>query len=206
MSIKSRIGRGAARALLGGGLLALTYSAYVVIDGRAHQVDQRAVFEQARAAAPEAATALPATLREGDPLGIVAIPRLGLSVVVAQGESDAVLRRGVGHLADTALPGAGGNVVLAGHRDTYFRALEDVRRGDVISVRTLDGDYEYVVESTDAVAPTDLRVLEPTDTATLTLITCFPFRFVGAAPDRFIVRARLRPAAAEVATVALEVR
>ena len=110
--------------------------------------------------------------------------------MVAQGDSAAILRRAVGHLANTALPGELGNVVLAGHRDTFFRALEGVRAGDVITVRTPSRDFQYLVESTAVVPPTDVQVLEPTGGRTLTLITCFPFYYLGAAPDRFIVRAR----------------
>jgi len=81
--------------------------------------------------------------------------------------------------------------VLAGHRDTFFRPLKRVRAGDAITLRTRDGDFEYLVESTAVVRPTDLDVIQPTDRPTLTLITCFPFYYVGPAPDRFIVRANL---------------
>jgi sortase A len=96
----------------------------------------------------------------------------------------------VGHLAETALPGEMGNVVLAGHRDTFFRPLKGVQVGDAITLKTRDGDVTYEVESTRVVPPTDLSVLDSTGERTLTLITCFPFSYVGSAPNRFIVRAR----------------
>jgi sortase A len=133
-----------------------------------------------------------ATLVDGGAIGEIRIPRLGLTAIVVQGDSAAVLRRAVGHLADTALPGEPGNVVLAGHRDTFFRPLRGVRAGDAITLRTRDGDFEYRVESTAVVPPSDVRALQPTGGRTLTFITCFPFSYVGSAPDRFIVRARER--------------
>jgi sortase A len=112
--------------------------------------------------------------------------------MVVQGESAPILRHGVGHLSDTALPGDVGNVVLAGHRDTFFRPLSGVRAGDSIALKTRDGEFEYLVESTSVVAPGAVEVLEPTAGRTLTLITCYPFSYIGAAPNRFIVRARQR--------------
>jgi sortase A len=88
------------------------------------------------------------------------------------------------------LPGQQGNVVLDGHRDTFFRPLRNIRQGDTITLKTLDGDFQYQVESTAVVPPTDIQVLQASSERTLTLITCFPFYYVGSAPDRFIVRAR----------------
>jgi sortase A len=181
-----RIARHGARALLGAGLLALGYSAYVVIDAQAYQAIELRQFE--RDAAPHALPE-PAAVA-GSVIGELRISRLDLTAVVVQGDSAGILRRAVGHLAETALPGDAGNVVLAGHRDTFFRPLKDIRTGDVVTVRTARGDFQYVVESTKVVPPTDMRVLEPTGGHTLTLITCFPFGYLGAAPDRFIVLAR----------------
>lgn len=122
-------------------------------------------------------------------LGEMRIPRLGLSTMIVQGDSPANLQRAVGHLADSALPGQDGNVVLAGHRDTFFRPLQQVRAGDSIIVRSRTADYEYRVDSLAVVAADAVEVLEPTGSRTLTLITCFPFIYVGPAPKRFIVRA-----------------
>jgi sortase A len=110
--------------------------------------------------------------------------------MVVQGDSAAILRRAVGHLADTALPGESGNVVLAGHRDTFFRPLKLVQAGDAIILKTRVGDFEYLVDSTAVVLPSDVQVIQPTGGHTLTLITCFPFSYLGSAPDRFIVHAR----------------
>jgi sortase A len=167
------------------GLLALGYVAHVVMDVKAYQALEHRRFEEVRANAPAA----PA-VTEGSAIGEIQIPRLGLTAIVAQGDSATILRRAVGHISDTAMPGGSGNVVLAGHRDTFFRPLKRVRIGDAIRLKTQGGDFEYLVESTAIVPPTDIQVLEPTDRPTLTLITCFPFSYVGSAPDRFIVRAR----------------
>jgi sortase A len=118
------------------------------------------------------------------------VPRLGLNAIFVQGDSPRILRRAVGHISDTALPGEWGNVVLTGHRDTFFRPLRNIRQGDAITLTTVDGDYQYQVESIAVVPPSDVQVLQPSSQRTLTLITCFPFYYVGPAPKRFIVRAR----------------
>jgi sortase A len=174
-----------ARLLLTAGLLMLAYAAYVVIDAKAYQANEQRRFAHAR----QDATTAPA-LVDGGAIGEIQIPRLGLRAMVVQGDSAAILQRAVGHLADTALPGESGNVVLAGHRDTFFRPLKRVLAGDAITLKTRDGDFAYLVESTAVVPPGDVQVLQPTGGRILTLITCFPFSFVGSAPDRFIVRAR----------------
>ena len=171
--------------LLTAGLLALGYAVYVVIDAKAYQAIEHRRFERAR----QDAAAAPAVF-DGGLIGEIQIARLGLTAMVVQGDSPAILQRAVGHLTDTALPGESGNVVLAGHRDTFFRPLKRVRAGDAITLKTRDRDFEYLVESTAVVPPSDIHVLEPTAGHTLTLITCFPFSYLGSAPDRFIVRAR----------------
>jgi sortase A len=127
---------------------------------------------------------------EGDVIGEMEIPRLDLKTIVVQGESPKVLRRAVGHLPETALPGNSGNVALAGHRDSFFRPLRNIQLGDAITIKTPDGEFEYQVESTEIVWPSDVEVLKPSSENTLTLVTCFPFYYVGAAPKRFIVHAR----------------
>jgi sortase A len=182
-----RTARRAAGVFLTAGLLPLGYAACVVADARAYQAIDMRRFERAMANA----AAEPA-LVDGDSIGEIQIPRLGVKAIFAQGDSTAILQRAVGHLADTALPGEVGNVVLAGHRDTYFRPLKRVRPGDAITLSTRADDFEYLVESTAVVPPSDVQVLEPTGGRTLTLITCYPFDYLGAAPDRFIVRARER--------------
>jgi sortase A len=179
--------------LLATGLLALGYAAYVVADAHTYQATERKRFEQPRNDAAVVPPPNPVTiLLEGEVIGEIQIRRLGLRAIVAQGESAATLQRAVGHLADTALPGELGNVVLAGHRDTFFRPLKSVHPGDAITLKTREGDFEYLVESSAVVRPSNVQVLEPTGGRTLTLITCFPFSYVGSAPDRFIVRARQR--------------
>jgi sortase A len=128
----------------------------------------------------------------GKPIGILEIPRLGLSSVVVEGDNPTALLVGVGHLADTPLPWHDGNSVLAAHRDTFFRPLAGIRRNDVIRFSTADAEFEYVVKQTMIVEPTAVEVLDPTGTATLTLITCYPFDYIGPAPNRFVVRAERR--------------
>jgi len=179
------------------GVAALGYAAYVTLEARAYQRSEALRFAQARAAdaialanAEASAAALARIPDDGESIGEIVIQRLGIDVIIAQGDSDAILARAVGHLRATALPGIVGNVVLAAHRDTFFRPLKDVRAGDAITLKTRKGDFGYVVESTSVVRPTDLSVLAPTGGRTLTLITCFPFYYVGAAPNRFIVHAR----------------
>jgi len=127
----------------------------------------------------------------GEDLGRIEIPRLRISAIVRQGVDDNVLSRAVGHVPSTALPGEKGNVGLAAHRDSYFRNLRDVKEGDTIRIVTSDGTWEYSVQSTQIVQPTNVEVLDPTDHASITLVTCYPFNYVGHAPKRFIVRARL---------------
>jgi len=124
----------------------------------------------------------------GSLVGRIEIPRLKFSAVIFEGIDDATLDRGVGHLAGTAIPGELGNLVLAGHRDTFFRPLKKIREGDEIDVTGPDGVSRYKVEFTQIVAPESTEVLRSTGGSTLTLITCYPFRFIGNAPDRFIVR------------------
>jgi sortase A len=129
-------------------------------------------------------------LQEGDLVGKLEIPRVGISVMILQGTEDATLAMGAGHVQGTPLPGAEGNVAIAAHRDTYFRNLKGIRVGDSIQFSTLRASYDYVVESMETVDPDDRRVLESRKFRELTLITCYPFYFVGSAPRRFIVHAR----------------
>ena len=123
------------------------------------------------------------------PLAVLRIPKLRLEVAVLPGTDDPTLDRGLGHIEDTALPGAEGNSGIAGHRDGFFRGLKDILPGDTIEINTLDRKETYRVERTWIVDPTDVSVLDPTPSPALTLVTCYPFYFVGSAPQRFIVRA-----------------
>jgi sortase A len=122
-------------------------------------------------------------------LGRLEIPRLNLRAIVREGADEGTLRHAVGHIPATAWPGEIGNVALAAHRDTFFRPLRNIRKNDRIIVSTLEGTYEYVVESTMIVAPSDVSVLKASTPKELTLVTCYPFYYVGSAPRRFIVHA-----------------
>jgi sortase A len=126
-------------------------------------------------------------------IGRLEIPRIGVSVIVVEGSDDGNLRRAVGHIPGTALPEEPGNVGIAGHRDTFFRPLRSAQRGDNVTLSTLEGTYRYRVVSTKVVAPEDIQVLRPTGHDSLTLITCFPFYYVGPASKRFIVQAERVP-------------
>jgi sortase A len=166
------------------GIFALGYVGFVYADSHAYQaLEMKKISQAGRFVEPH-------ILAEGDVIGEIQVPRLGLSAIVVQGDSLASLRRAVGHVSNSALPGEWGNVALAGHRDTFFRPLRDIRLGDKIRFKTIQQSFEYVVESIDVVAPGDIQVLEPSTGHDLTFITCFPFRYVGPAPKRFVVRAR----------------
>jgi sortase A len=139
----------------------------------------------------------PSTALKGAPaaavdglIGRIEIPRLLLSAVVVEGTGKTVLRRAVGHIPGTALPGQAGNVGLTGHRDTFFRSLKDLKIKDEIQFSTLAGNFNYEVESLRVVKPDNVGVLAPSGHNVLTLVTCYPFYFVGPAPQRWIVRAR----------------
>ena len=136
----------------------------------------------------------------GEPEAILRVPKAGIEVPVYEGTGDLALNRGVGHIPGTAMPGANrnlaGNIAITGHRDGFFRGLKDVIPGDRIELERGGSVQRYVVETTRVVFPGDTSVLNPTDSNTkdsarLTLITCYPFYYVGAAPQRFVVQARL---------------
>jgi sortase A len=165
------------------GVLALGYAGFVFADSHVSQALEMKKFAEAGPLSE------PHILVEGDVIGEIHVPRLGLNVIVVQGDSAASLRRAVGHISKSALPGKWGNVALAGHRDTLFRPLRDIRVGDEIDFTTPERGFEYIVESIQVVAPNDVQVLEPSTGHDLTLVTCFPFYFVGPAPKRFVVRA-----------------
>jgi sortase A len=181
---RTKILRAACYLLFALGILALSYAGIVFADSHIYQAVEIQKVE--RAHPPE----LPRSLANGDLIGELQVPRLGLNAIVIQGDSAALLRRAVGHLSNSALPGEQGNVALAGHRDTFFRSLRDIRVGDEIRFKSAEHVFEYRVESIEVVAPTDIRVLDSSTGHDLTLLTCFPFHYVGPAPKRFVVRAR----------------
>jgi sortase A len=195
------------------GVLALSYVSFALLDARLYQAYQTWRFEQALKKHDQSISnaerldlpAFPKVLdktqpvrtenlgvrgRDGSPLGRIEISRIGLAAMILEGTDDGTLRRAVGHIQGTPLPGGSGNVAIAGHRDTFFRPLRSIRKDDEITVATLNGSYRYRVESTRVVEPEDTQVLDASTEATLTLVTCYPFSFVGSAPKRFIVRAR----------------
>jgi len=131
----------------------------------------------------------PPDVATDDIIGRIVIPRLGMSVMIAEGVDRLTLRRAAGHIPGTALPGAPGNVAISGHRDTFFRPLRNIRSHDIITLTTPLGEYRYRVVSTRITGPSDIAVLRPGEKQTLTLITCYPFYFVGSAPRRYVVRA-----------------
>lgn len=122
-------------------------------------------------------------------VGRISIPRLNISAIVEEGVDEATLSRAVGHIPGTALPGETGNIGIAGHRDTFFRKLKDLLPDDQIEFTTHSGRYRYTVESLTVVDPSDVSVLEAKGGKILTIVTCFPFHYIGNAPRRFIVHA-----------------
>ena len=125
----------------------------------------------------------------GSALGKFSIDRLGISYVLLEGTAARTLDKSIGHVEGTSFPGETGNIGIAGHRNTHFRKLEWVRRGDVIRIHTKSEEYRYDVEWVGLYTPFDLEVLDPKHGPAITLVTCFPFEYVGSAPQRFIVRA-----------------
>jgi len=118
-------------------------------------------------------------------------PTVEMKATVLEGSDDRTLDRGAGHIEDTPLPGQPGNIGIAGHRDTIFRPLKRIQVGDPLHLTTRDRIYHFRISSTSIVGPKDVHVLDPTNEPTLTLVTCYPFEFIGRAPRRFIVQARL---------------
>jgi sortase A len=179
------------RILMLTGVLALAFVALTLFNARLfqnaanHTLEQQIHAEEQHAASPSRAA-----VKEGDILGKIEIPRLGFSVVVLQGTTSKTLLHGVGHIEGTALPGEAGNIGIAGHRDTYFRVLKDIRREDEIRLQTASGVARYEVDWIQITAPHDGDIVAPTGESALTLVTCYPFYYAGSAPERFVVHAR----------------
>jgi sortase A len=181
------------------GLLALGYSGFVLLDTKLYQAYQARRFQQELSSVRLAIAStggvrdLPVAPVPGGVLGRIEIARIGLAAMILEGIDGRTLRRAVGHIPGTPLPGQQGNVAIAGHRDTFFRPLRNVQHDDEITLTTLDGTYRYLVDSAQMVAPEDTQVLDNSSDTILTLVTCYPFYFVGPAPKRFIVRAHKVP-------------
>ncbi|HVR95234.1 MAG TPA: class D sortase [Thermoanaerobaculia bacterium] len=208
------------RALLLIGLVCLGTYAYSILDARVSEMRQNEELEAALAArkaaapppavpaqetqaladfredeeqepaAPEATEPEPLPVDDGSLVGRLEVPRLGLSAIVREGVAATTLRRGAGRIPGTALPWESGNVGIAAHRDRVFRPLKDIGKNDIITLTTVEGTYRYQVEWTRIVTPKDTQVLHGTTEPALTLVTCYPFYYVGSAPKRFIVRAK----------------
>jgi sortase A len=187
------------RLLLLIGLACLGTVAYAYFDARLTEREESRRLDAAIAARrhkPAAETdsfasfdTAPPALEEGALVGRIEIPRVGVSSIVLEGVDARTLRRGVGHIPGTDLPSQQGNVGLAGHRDSFFRALKDISKNDTITLTTPEGVFNYQVEWTRIVTPEDTAVLANEGRPALTLVTCYPFYYVGSAPKRFIVRA-----------------
>jgi sortase A len=173
------------------GSLALAYVGFTLLDTRLYQVSAKRSLETQIQVEKEHHEPQPKpAVKTGDVLGRVDIPRLGIFVAVLQGTTSRMLRLGAGHIEGTPLPGEPGNTGIAGHRDTFFRALKDIRKNDEIQIQTATGLFRYDVDWVKVVEPSDTTVLQPSPLgSTLTLVTCYPFYFVGSAPRRFVVRA-----------------
>ena len=186
-------------ALFASAAVMLGYCVFVLVDIRVFQDRenrnlQHLLDKRTHSGAPLHAKLLrppeiPPTSATNGLIGRIEIARLNLSVMVIEGDDEKVLRRAAGHITGTALPGQNGNVAITAHRDTFFRPLRNIQLDDVITFTTLQGKYRYRVVFTKIVSPQDVAVLDPTGGEILTLVTCHPFYFVGAAPNRFIVRA-----------------
>jgi len=177
-------------ALLVIGLIAAGIYGYVRLDAHLFQFYENQVLDRALTSKTREQ---PKDRGDIDPglIGRLKLPRLGVDAIVRNGADSRTLRRAVGRVPGTALPGEPGNIGLAAHRDTFFRALKGVRKDDRILLETPAGTYEYRVESTTIVSPNNISVLDPTDNPSVTLVTCYPFYYVGKAPKRFIVRGHL---------------
>jgi sortase A len=180
------------------GCLLLAFAAWTYFEAAKYQsvemrrFEKTVVIDSRAGGEPEPAPERPArpAVQQGSPVSRMEIRSISLSVVVVEGVAPRNLIHAAGHIPGTAFPGEIGNVGIAGHRDTFFRGLRKVRPEDRISLTTSTGTYDYSVESTKIVEPTDVQVLAASNEPVLTLVTCYPFYFVGPAPKRYIVRAR----------------
>lgn len=180
----------------------LGYAGYTVLDAKYFEVtENRRLDELLRASQPPIHPSSPQTpsfpsgvmhhvsFVPGSTLGRIEILRLKISVILLEGTEAKTLHRAVGHVSGTAMPDEFGNVGIAGHRDSYFRELRAIRKDDEIVLTTFKGIFHYRVDFTEVVAPEQIDVLHDVGAPVLTLVTCFPFDYVGSAPNRFIVRA-----------------
>lgn len=179
-----------ALTLCGYGLLELQARFYLAREQKQFESQLHETRSIAHAGSAREVIVPPASVQTGSVIGNLEIPRIGIHTLVLEGDDSNILRRAAGHVPGTAMPGVpGGNVAVAAHRNTLFRPLRLIRRNDLIRIETLSGTISYRVESTKIVNPSDIAVLDNTGKSQLTLVTCYPFYFVGSAPRRFIVEA-----------------
>jgi sortase A len=217
VTLRGSVARGVGPALYGlsvlllvAGLILVGWPLFVTVESEvvqwsgSRQIERSHAAVQAAGAATASSTRVPAETivpeartRRGNPsrpaagavLAKFEIERLGLSWVLLEGSDDRTLDKSIGHVEYTALPGEMGNIGIAGHRNTHFRKLEWIRRGDVIAIQTGAEEFRYQVEWIRLFTPDNIYVLDPSHGPAVTLITCFPFEYVGSAPQRFVVRA-----------------
>jgi len=188
------------RGLLAVGIALGAWCAAVLVEARFHQAvatresGQLVVTQTVVPALPgdsgDAHRRSPAPAA-GTLLGRIEAPSVHMAAPVLEGSDDGTLSRGAGHIEDTPFPGEPGNIGIAGHRDTIFRPLRRIKVGDPLTLTAADRTYHYRITRTLIVGPDDVYVLDPTKEPTLTLVTCYPFEFIGHAPKRFIVQATL---------------
>jgi sortase A len=185
------------RVLVLAGALAFAFWGYLMLDQIwfqrvANRVLQQRIAKASTLPQPDVlqAHAVGVPIRHGEMIGRLEIPRVSVSVIVLEGADSSVLDVAAGHIPGTALPGLNGNVGIAAHRDTFFRSLREIRTQDRLSFKTPAASFEYEVESTEVVEPSDTEVLHQAAGQELTLVTCYPFNYIGSAPKRFIVHAR----------------
>ena len=184
------------RALLGGGVALALWCAIVVVEGRYFSTLPPPPVSPAETGLPGGSlipgpTSGTEAVFRGSWIAKIEAPTVDLAATILEGSDDETLKRGAGHIEDTAFPGEPGNFGIAGHRDTVFRKVKHLQLGDPLDVTTATHVFHYRIAKTSIVDPDDVYVLDPTDHPTLTLVTCYPFEFIGNAPKRFIVHAVL---------------
>ncbi len=182
-------------ALIFGGAALLTVHCYNLLHAVSTQEKAKEWLNATAATRPTPPARRPRAavgpaVRRGDALGELNIPRLNMSVMVFEGDDADILKIGAGHIPGTALPPGNGNICIAAHRDTFFRPLREIRPNDVITLRTSAGASRFAVTETEIVRPSYVKALDQSPGRDLTLVTCYPFSYIGGAPRRFIVHAK----------------
>lgn len=180
------------------GISLLVYGLAELVRADIYQAVERSEFSklissEGSAARTNSSKRAPLQPARGSAIGRVDIPRIALSTIIVEGDGARELEFAAGHIPGTAFPGEPGNIAIAGHRDTFFRPLRLIHKNDSITLTTKRGEFTYRVTSTEVVHPKDTQVLQGTSSETLTLVTCYPFYFIGSAPRRFIVHAERVP-------------